>query len=277
MKHTEGSFTGKGGVDLYYQSWAPDGSVGDALCLVHGVGEHSGRYGNVVKHFVPRGYAVYGFDLRGHGRSPGQRGHINSWAEYREDTHAFMELVKMREPKARLFQWGHSMGSLISMDYVLHYPEGLRGVVISGSALEPVGVASPGLVAVAKVLSRVWPTFSLTSGLEVGAISRDPAVVKAYQEDPLVHGKTTPRWGTESLNTIAWIKAHLQEWRVPVIILHGGGDRIVSSHGSQFFFDALPIADKELHIYEGSYHEPHNDIQREKVFADVETWLKKHA
>ncbi|MGD0573988.1 MAG: lysophospholipase [Anaerolineales bacterium] len=274
MKHTEGSFKGMGGLELYYQNWLPDGPFRAVLCIVHGVGEHSARYGNVVSYFVPRGYAVYGFDLRGHGRSPGQRGHINSWAEYREDTHAFMELVRGREPKASLFQWGHSMGSLISMDYALHYPEGLRGAVISGSALEP--VASPALIAVAKVLSRLWPTFSLTTGLEVEAISRDPAVVKAYQEDPLVHGKSSPRWGTEFLNTIEWIKAHLQDWRVPVIILHGGGDRIVSPRGSQLFFDALPIADKELHIYEQGYHEPHNDIERERVFADVETWLKKH-
>ncbi|MGA2819999.1 MAG: lysophospholipase [Anaerolineales bacterium] len=274
MKHTEGSFTGMGGMRLYYQGWLPDGPLRAALCIVHGVGEHSDRYGNVVSYFVPRGHAVYAFDLRGHGRSPGQRGHINSWAEYREDTHAFMELVRGREPKASLFQWGHSMGSLISMDYALHYPEGLRGVVISGSALEP--VASPALIAVAKVLSRLWPTFGLTTGLEVEAISRDPAVVKAYQEDPWVHAKSSPRWGTEFLNTIEWIKAHLQDWRVPVIILHGGGDRIVSSHGSQVFFDALPIADKELHIYDQGYHEPHNDIEHEKVFADVETWLKKH-
>lgn len=274
MKHAEGSFTGMGGLGLYYQSWLPDGPFRAALCIVHGVGEHSSRYGNVVSYFVPCGYAVYGFDLRGHGRSPGQRGHINSWAEYREDTHAFMELVRGQEPKASLFQWGHSMGLLISMDYALHYPEGLRGVVISGSALEP--VASPALIAVAKVLSRLWPTFSLTTGLEVEAISRDPAAVKAYQEDPLVHGKSSPRWGTEFLNTIEWIKAHLQNWRVPVIILHGGGDRIVSPRGSQLFFDALPIADKELHIYEQGYHEPHNDIEREKVFADVGTWLKKH-
>lgn len=276
MKHTEGSFKGTGGMDLYYQNWAPDGPVKKALCIVHGVGEHSGRYGNVVGYFVPRGYAVYGYDLRGHGRSPGQRGFINSWSEYREDTRAFLDLVRGREPGATFFLWGHSMGSLISMDYILRSPQGLRGAVISGTALEPSGFSNRGLVATAKVLSRLWPTFSLASGLDVNAISRDPAVVKAYQEDALVHGKVTPRWATEFMNTIEWIKAHAKDWQAPVTILHGGADRIVAPHGSQFFFDTVPGSDKELHIYEGGYHEPHNDLQHEKVFVDVETWLKRH-
>jgi alpha-beta hydrolase superfamily lysophospholipase len=275
MKHAEGSFTGTGGLTLYYQSWIPERSARAVLCLVHGVGEHSGRYGNVVNYFVPRSYAVYGFDQRGHGRSPAQRGHINSWAEYREDLRAFMDLVREREPDASQFQWGHSMGSLVTLDYVLHYPQGLQGVVISGTALEP--AASPVMIALARVLSRLWPAFSMSPELEVAALSRDPEVVKAYQQDPLVHSKNTPRWGTEFLDTVEWIKGHLQEWRLPLIILHGREDRIVSPHGSQLLFDAVPIADKELHLYDQGFHEPHNDLDHEKVFADVEAWLRKHA
>lgn len=276
MKHSEGKFKGAGGLELYYQCWQPDGQPRAVVVIVHGIGEHSGRYMNVVNQLVPHGYAVYSFDNRGHGRSPGQRGYLNAWAEFREDVRAFLKKVREQEPGRSVFLMGHSLGSLIVGDYVLRDPSGLKGTILSGLATEPAGAAPAYLVAIARLLSRLWPTFSMASGLEAAAISRDPAAVQAYQADPLVHDRVTPRYGTEALATVEWVKTHASEMKIPVLLLHGGADRLVSSAGSQRFFEAVPLADKELHIYPDGYHEPHNDLQHEQVMADLEGWLERH-
>jgi len=265
-----------GGLELYYQCWWPEEESQAILAIVHGFGEHSGRYMNVVNHLTSRGYAIYGFDHRGHGRSPGQRGHINEWEEYQEDVRAFLQMISEQESGRPIFLLGHSMGGLIALDYILHHPGGLRGAIISGAPIEPVGGAKPYLVTLARLLSRVWPRFSLSPGLDISAISRDPAVVKAYEEDPLVHGVATVRWGTELLSTIEWVKAHAEEVRIPILLIHGEADRLCSPNGSRSFFEKVTFPDKELLVYPGGYHEPHNDINYEQVMKDLEQWLEKH-
>ncbi len=189
MKHSEGAFRGAGSLELYYQCWQPEGKPRAILVIVHGVGEHSGRYMNLANHLTTCSYAVYGFDQRGFGRSPGQQGHINSWVEYREDLKAFLQKIREQQPDCIIFLFGHSLGALVALDYILHYPEGLRGAIVSGAPIEPAGVAKPYLVALAHFLSRVCPRFSLPLGLDVSALSRDAAVVKAYTTDPLVRGR----------------------------------------------------------------------------------------
>ena len=275
MEHTEGSFQGSGGLDLHRQSWRPSGETRAALAIVHGMGEHSGRYGNVVDALVPKGYAIHGFDLRGCGRSPGQRGHIDAWSQFRDDVRAFLCLVGEAEPGLPLFLMGHSMGGLIVLDYVLRYSHGLAGTIASAPGLEPRGVAKPWMVGLAKVLTRVWPSFALDVELEAAAISRDPAVVEAYANDPLCHAKGSVRWGTESLAAIRWIKAHPGDLEIPILMLHGTADRLVSPAGTRDFFDAVSIPEKELRLYEDGYHEPHNDVDHEQVLADVRAWLER--
>lgn len=275
MNHAEGTFHGFGGLQLYYQCWRPDGEPRAVLAIVHGFGEHSGRYMNVVNHLVPRGYAIYSFDHRGHGRSPGQRGHINSWEEFRQDVRAFLQMVSAQEPGRPLFLMGHSMGGLIVLEYALHYPEGLNGVIASGPVLAQVGI-SPVLMMVARLLSRIWPRFATNSGLDATAISRDPEVVAAYRADPLVHSTATARLGTEMGRATLWTHEHASEWRLPLLILHGGADRLVPPEGSRRFYENVPVADKERYEYEGGYHEPHNDVNRAQVLADLERWLERH-
>ncbi len=275
MEHREGKFQGAGGLELYYQCWRPEEEPRAVLAIVHGFGEHSGRYMNVVNRLVPKGFAVWGFDHRGHGRSPGQRGYINEWAEFREDVHAFLQMVAGQEPGRPLFLMGHSMGGLIVLDYALHHPEGLNGVIASGPALGQVGIA-PILLTLSRLLSRIWPRLSLDTGLDATAISRDPEVVKAYQEDPLVHSKGTPRLGTEMEKTMEWVQAHAADLRVPLLILQGEADRLVPPEASRAFFEKVTSPDKEWHGYEGGYHEPHNDVTREQALSDLEQWLERH-
>lgn len=276
MTHDEGIFRGSGGAGLYWQGWRPGHDPRAALAIVHGHGEHSGRYMNVVDSLLPRGYAVYGFDHRGHGRSRGQRGHIDSWAEYREDVRAFLRLIAAREAGRATFLMGHSMGALVVLDYLLHDSGGIRGAVISAPPLEPAGVAKPYLVFLSRVLSKACPRFPLRIALDTSALSRDARVVRAFRADPLVHGKFTARWGTESLAAVARVKTRAADIKAPVLFVHGEADRLNVPAGSRDFFDAIRIADKTLLLYPEMFHELHNDIGYDRVIGDLELWLARH-
>ncbi|MFV1857809.1 MAG: lysophospholipase [Anaerolineales bacterium] len=277
MQHTESTVQTIGGLELYVQRWQADVPTRAVIAIVHGFGEHSGRYMNLVSHLVPRGHVLCGVDLRGHGRSPGPRGHIDRWEDYREDLRSFLQWIPTWEPARPLFVLGHSMGALIVLDFVLRHLGGLAGAIVSGVPLEPVGVANPLLVTTARLLSRVWPGFALSLNLETAALSRDPEVVRAYEEDPLVHGTASARWGTETLDTIEWIKDHAPDVRLPLLMIHGGADRINAAEGTRRFFEAVTYPDKELRVYPEAYHEPHNDLDWQKVVSDIERWVDSHA
>jgi len=276
MRIEESWFRGAGGAELRYRVWRMIDEVRAVLVLVHGYGEHSGRYGNLVKPLVELGYGIYAYDHRGHGESPGDRGHIMSWGDYREDLQRFVSLVQEQEKDAPLFLYGHSMGGLIVLDYSIRHPEGLVGVIVSGPPIQPVGVAEPYQVFLAKLLSRIRPTYSMSLGFDAPALSRDEAVVKAYEEDPLVHCVASVRWGTESLEAIEWVKTHAEALSLPVLLVHGGADRVSSAKGSRWLFEQLAMEDKTLRVYPGVYHEPHNDLEPEHLVEDVSKWLARH-
>ena len=276
MNHSEGAFPGVGGPELYYQKWLPEGSPLAILAIVHGFGEHSGRYSTVVNHLTSRGFAIYGFDHRGHGRSPGQRGHINAWDEYRGDVSAFLKTIQAQNPQEAIFLMGHSMGALIVLDYVLRRPEKLAGTIVSGTPIDPVGFAKPYLITLARLLSRILPKFPIKIPFDAATISRDADVVAAYQQDPLVHCLATPRWGTESQKTIQWIKSRPQDLQMPILMIHGGSDPINTVAGCEDFFEKVSYPDKQLLVYPESYHEPHNDLDHKQVVEDLEKWLTKH-
>lgn len=275
MAHYTGKFRGAGDLELFYQCWETDVPNKANLLIIHGFGEHSGRYMNLVDHLVPRGYTVWGFDHRGHGRSPGQRGHINSWQEFREDVRSFVQMVREKEQRTPIFIFGHSLGGLIALEFALHYPEGLKGVIASSPALAQVGV-SPLLLALSKILSALCPRISINIKLNADFISRDKEVVRAYREDPLVHSLATPRLGPEMDKAKSWTMEHAQEWKLPLLILQGTADSLVSPEGSRIFFERVPIKDKKLIEYEGGYHESHNDLHSEQVMKDLEAWLEAH-
>ena len=276
LKRSDGIFSGAGGLELSYQVWRSDREARAALAIVHGHGEHAGCYENLVRVLAPLGYVVYGFDHRGHGRSRGQRGHINAWEEYREDVWHFLQLIGRDEPDRATFLMGHSMGALVVLDYLIHYSGGIRGAVISGAPIEPVGVAKPYLVAISRALSMILPRFPLRLSLDISALSRDATVVQAYAADPLVHGRFTARWGTESLGAVKRVKESATALTVPILMIHGGADRLNSSEGVERFFENIPVADKTLRIYPDRYHEPHNDFDHEEVMTDIAEWIGRH-
>ena len=271
--HDEGRFRTLDGLQLFWQRWAPDEEPRAVVVIVHGVCEHSGRYGNLVEPLVEDGYAVYAYDQRGHGLSPGPRVHIDRWAQYRDDLGIFLALVADWAPGLQVVLYGHSMGSLVVLDYVLAHPHGLAGLVVSGVALQPAGVGTAWQVAAARVLTHVTPRLALDLHIRPDALSRDPQAVVAALADPALTSRATVRWGTEGLATVATVRRRLDEIEIPLLVLHGGADPLNRPAGAQELVDSVASADTTLHVYPGVRHEPHNDLGHEAVAADVIEWL----
>ncbi|MBC5796353.1 lysophospholipase [Sphaerospermopsis sp. LEGE 00249] len=276
--HSVGTFKGVGGIDLYYQNWNPGGKIRGILALVHGLGGHSGLYKNIIEHLLPQQYAVYGLDLRGHGQSPGQRGYINTWSEFRDDVRTFLKMMQQQQPECPIFLFGHSMGGMIVLEYALRHPEeisALQGVIAVAPSIGEVGV-SPVRVLLGKMLSRLWPRFSLNTGLDITAGSRDPKIVATYTQDPLRHTRATARFSTEFFTTLAWINAHAEEWKAPLLILHGGADRVVFPEGSEIFYQRVTYPDKLRIEYSGAYHDLHCDLNYREFLSDLSNWMEQH-
>ena len=275
MQHNEGTFQGDAGLELYYQSWHPEDKPTAVLVIVHGVAEHSNRYRNLVDNLVPGNIAIYSYDQRGHGKSPGQRGYIESWSEYRTDLKRFLELVLQHEPNLPIFAYGHSMGSLVILDFLIQETNELSGTIVSGAPVVSDDAASPLMVAAAKFMSRVWPTFSLASPIDAAQLSCDTREVIKYQDDPEVFKVLTARWGTEYLKTQNAVRENAAEIDLPILILHGGDDTLCDPQGSQYLYDDVSSNDKTLKIYPSYFHEIHNEPGHITVVQDINDWIIK--
>jgi alpha-beta hydrolase superfamily lysophospholipase len=275
-QHHDGTFAGSDGLELYYQAWLPPGRPFRAVLVnLHGLGDHSSLYPTIASHFPGRGMAVYAYDMRGNGRSPGQRAYLREWEEYRGDLHAFLALVRKREGNTPTFILGHSLGGLVVLDYALRHPDGLSGVIAAAPALGRVGVP-PLLMALGRIMSHVWPRFSLEVGMDLSGLAREPAVVKTVLDDPLFHRRGTARLSTEVTAAIARVQARAPELAVPLLILHGSADRMVPPDGSREFFSKVRYPDRALREYPDGYHCLFADIGHQEVLLDVERWIGTH-
>ncbi len=276
MEHQEGTFPGVRGSGIYYQGWLPDGPVKAVLVIVHGLAEHSGRYLNLVNHFVPLGYAVYGLDHLGHGKSEGPRVYLDRFQDYTITLKAFLALIRGWQPDKAIFLVGHSLGGLIGACYLLDHQADLTGAVLSGPAIKIPDKITPAIIFIGKILSALMPRFGLI-GLETEGISRDPAVVQAYLGDPLVFtGKTTARLAAEMLKAMQRVNAEAEKITLPILVIQGGDDRLVDPAGARVLFERVGSVDKKVIIYDGFYHEVFNEPEHDKVLRDVEMWLDGH-
>jgi alpha-beta hydrolase superfamily lysophospholipase len=277
LEHRDGTFAGAGGLPLYYQAWLPPDRQQKKAVLInlHGLGDHSGLYPTLASHFPAHGIALYAYDMRGNGRSPGQRAYLRGWHEYRSDLRAFLEQVRKWEGDRPIFVLGNSLGGLVVLDYALHYPAGLRGVIAAAPPLGEVGVP-PFLMALGRIMSRIWPRFSLEVGMDLSGLARDPAVVESVLADPLFHRRGTARLSTEVTAAIRRVQARAETLSVPLLILHGSADRMVPPEGSRRFFSQVHQTDRELREYPGAYHCLFADVGQEEVLKDVERWIEGH-
>jgi alpha-beta hydrolase superfamily lysophospholipase len=276
IEHRDGTFAGFGGLRLYYQAWLPTGDRRRAVLVnLHGLGDHSGLYPNLGSHFSARGMPVYAYDMRGNGRSPGQRAYLRGWHEYRGDLHAFLARVREWEGELPLFLLGNSLGALVVLEYALHHPRGLAGMIAAAPPLGELGVPRV-LMALGRVFSRVLPRFSLRVGMDLSGLARDPAVLEAVLADPLFHRRGTARLSTEVTAAIARVQEGAPNLSVPLLILHGSDDRMVPPDGSRRFFARVRYPDREFREYPGAYHGLFADFNHGEVLSDLERWIEAH-
>jgi len=276
MKHKEGTFTGYKGLKLYYQCWLPDKEPKAVLLVAHGLAEHSGRYKNLVDYFVPKGYAVYALDHRGHGKSEGTRAYVDNFNDYLIDLKTFFDKVRKENKNLKIFLFGHSLGGTIATAYAIEHQDELAGLMVSGSSLVPTKSVSPALLAMAGIVSALAPKMGVTL-LDASLISRDETVVDAYVNDPLVfRGKIPARTGAEMARMWKQLPAQMPTIKLPVLIMHGMADQLTDPRGSKLLYERAGSKDKTLKIYDDCYHEICNEPDREQVFVDMESWLTKH-
>lgn len=246
------------------------------MCLLHGLGEHSGRYTHWAEMLNQAGYSVLAYDLRGHGKSGGQRGHVNSYDEYCKDTDILLKEAKDRFPGIPYFLYGHSLGGLIATYYVLRNKPKLSGVIVTALSNRTSIQEQKVKLVLSKVLGSIVPKMTIDTGLVPATLSRDPEVVTRYVNDPLVHHKATVGWGKSSLEEIAWADQHVGEWMLPVLFMHGEKDQLAYPEGSKEFASKIK-GDCTLKIWPGLFHEVHNEPEKEQVFAYVLNWLDEHS
>ena len=258
------------------QSWTPDGEVVGVVVLVHGLHEHSGRYAHVAERLARAGYASWAPDHPGHGRSPGTRGDIGSMAATVAGVDETARLAAAAHPGVPLFVYGHSMGGLVAAQYLTGTPSvPVRGAVLSAAALD-LGAATKVQQVVAPLLARVLPQLGVLQ-LDSTAVSRDPAVVAAYEADPLNHGgKVRARTGAEMITTVAAMPTRLRSLTIPLLVIHGSADRLVPPAASEFVASTAASTDLTHTVYPGLFHEPHNEPEQEQVLDDVVAWLDAH-
>jgi len=273
MASEKGTFTGPDGTRIFYQCWLPAQKVKGAVIIVHGLGEHSGRYMNLVNHFEPSAFSIYGLDHTGHGRSGGRRLFVSEFDIYTQTLDMFVEKVREWEPGVPIFLVGHSMGGLITASYLLDHQERIEGAVLSGPAVTIPDHVSPVTRTAAKVLSRIMPRTGI-SRLEAEHLCRDPQVVQAYVNDPLVYtGKITARLGEQLIAAISKVNRQAQKISRPLLIMHGESDLLTDIEGSRWFFNAVSSRDKKLVTWPDSYHELFNDPGYEAVLSDMKAWI----
>ncbi len=270
MQAASSTFPTSNGLVLFEQHWLPDGPPKGDVVIVHGYAEHSGRYVHVGEYLSAHGYAVHAFDLRGHGRSEGPRVLVRSMNEYLDDLDAFLQRVR---PKERaLFIIGHSMGgTIVTLSQVTRAQEA-HGIVLSGPSLTSTGVS--GLMRrFVLLLGRFFPKFRLRQ-LDAATVSRDPAVVAAYDADPLVdRGKVHAGTAAAMFRAMKTIEKRMPHFHRPLLIMHGTGDQLASPEGSSALHEQVSSRDKTLRLYEGLYHEIFNEPEREEVLAELTAWL----
>jgi alpha-beta hydrolase superfamily lysophospholipase len=276
MNSSDGWYEGAGGERLFVRAWRPPGEARASVIFVHGLGDHSGLHPAVSEALVPLRVTVTAPDLRGNGRSPGRRGHVDAWDEFREDLRRLVLRVRATDPDIPLFLVGFSLGGLVVLDYALHHADGVRGVIALAPPLGELGVPRV-LLALGRVVSRVWPGFSLRTGMDLSGLARDPQVVRDVRADPLFHRLGSARLSTEVTATITRVQEQAPDFPLPVLILHGDADRMVLPEGSRRFIGRVGQADKRLIEYPGAYHALVADTGRERVLADLCEWILRRS
>ncbi|OSY86970.1 alpha/beta hydrolase [Tenacibaculum holothuriorum] len=259
--------------DFYGQYWQPENlaQVKAVIVLVHGMGEHLGRYQHVAEELVKNNYTVVAYDQFGHGKTTGKKGHNPSFEALLESVDKAINKAKELHPKLPVFLYGHSMGGNVVINYTLRKEHDLKGVIATSPFLQLAFQPPAWKLTAGKILQKITPSVTLPSELETSHISRIPEEVTAYENDPLVHDKISPNYGITIINTGKWAIENATKLKTPMLLLHGTDDKIIDYKGTEAFHKNSTSS--ELKLYPEGYHELHNDFCKDEMLNDIITWL----
>lgn len=242
------------------------------VILVHGIGEHIGRYDHWIKKFNGRGFAFVGLDLPGHGKSDGKRGHIRSYSVTDEMLDTLIREYRKTFPGLPMFLYGHSLGGGIVLDYLIRRDPPVKGAVVTSPYLRLAFEPPKFKLILASVMENIFPSLVQSSGLVIEHISRDPGVVADYKSDPLIHGKISVSLFNSATSAATHSLTHAENLRIPLLLLHGSDDKLTLPDGSREF--ASKCTHATLKILEGGYHELHNEPFKDEVFSVIAEWIE---
>ncbi len=276
MRRSRGTVSCKTNRRVFYQYWLPDRRPRALVLLVHGLAEHGGRYGHVGQYLVDCGVGVCALDLPGHGQSYGSPGHIARFSHYLDAVAAIQSQVQSDHEGIPLAIMGHSMGGLVVANYLLEHQHDFFCCVLSAPALQSTDAPGKVLGSVLKGLSASMPRVGVLS-LDAEAVSRDPAVVRRYQNDPMVYrGRISARLTQEMLDAMTHARNFASSVRIPILLMHGGQDRLTDINGTNSYHKHVVSPDKRLQLYPDLYHELLNEPERRHVLKQVMSWLRAH-
>jgi len=277
MRKDEIDLSGIDGVQLFGRCWLPEADIDPSIiiCLVHGLYEHSGRYESFAEFFTESGIGVYSFDLRGHGRSPGKRGHITDYNDYLDDVESLLKVARTEHNDSAIVLYGHNIGGNIVANYILRNSMSeLAAVVLSSPWLQLAFELPKGKLKLAKIMNKIYPGYSEKGVIDANNISKDEAIVKAYQIDPLNQWNISARLFLSALEKGQWAEDNANKLKIPTLVLCGGDDKIVSAESSGRFVEKSE-GQAVYKKYPGVRHEPHNDIERKQILNEVLNWVQK--
>lgn len=273
VRRNEGSIAGVGRVRLRYRTWEPTGARA-AIVVVHGLGEHSGRYEAFGARMADYRFATFACDLRGHGLSDGRRGHVPSFDAVLQDVDRFRREVQgLTDERVPLFVLGHSMGGLIALRYQEEYAKAFTGAIIVSPWLATALPVPRWKVTLANLVAPVLPALPVRNGVDAADLSHDPDVVTAYRNDPLVHSRITPRLFIEASKAMGLVLQRADRLTDPLLFLIAGDDRLVAAEKSLRFAGRLPAELTTIRHYPGMYHEVLNETERSVPMRDIREWV----
>lgn len=262
---------------VYHQEWAADEKPLARVLLVHGLGDHSGRFQHVGEYFTRAGINLTGFDLLGHGKSDGQRGHADSYDVFCREIDYFLNDLVAREPSAPVFLYGHSLGGLITLYYtLLKKPRNIKGVVCTSPGLKPGYPIPAWKTTLGKMLYTIAPRFSMDNGLPLEGLSHDKEVVAAYKADPLTHPNISARVGLDLISNGEMVSAMAHEMTLPLLLMVGNADQLVDPQ-AVIDFGNKANHKTTLKVWDGGFHELHNETFKEDVLKTMTDWIMKEA